>query len=534
MLCPRCKAQWDEERRTCRRCGLALRVEPAVAGPGQGPRSLWGEAERPRPGRAGGAVASAEAPELERVHTPGQRETPIPPSLLVTMPASTEPAEGASARNGKGESGRSDGRQPRSAGPVHSPSAQGAVGSAFSGGLKPLRVGELLQGGRYRLSEQQGRHDWLAGAYEIFWQAQDARRGAAPVRICELGIPREDARLKQSLMRSATLALHAAGRHTQIPTLLDAFFDHDRCFFVFEHVEGESLLARLRRRGRPLAEEEVIDCCLQMLDVLDFLASQTPPIVHGLIRPAYIIAGRTRSHYYLTGFSVMLASGATQFIAGIARTQLSPYTAPEFTHGVIDTRSDIYALLASAYHLVTGSPPMRSHGRILPARQLNPGVSARFEAMLARGLYSGQGLRPDLSHRYQYPSQLRQELSERLSAARASVGAASAAPAVVDSLKSGEVASAAAPAAAPAVESASRESEPAASASDTADSLLQNHPAIRSLAPPELLEQTASLLPAPEDLPPLPESNDYRKALLWALTLFLSLAVTIALARGWF
>ncbi len=284
----------------------------------------------------------------------------------------------------------------------------------------------------------------------------------------------------------------------------------------------------MRRRGHPLSEREVIECCLQMVDVLEFMASQTPPVVHGLIRPDYIIAGRTRSHYYLTGFSVVLASGATQFTAGMARSQLSPYTAPEFAHGVIESGSDIYALLASAYHLLTGSPPTRTHGRILPARQLNPAVSPALEAVLARGLSSGQGLRPDLSQRYRHPEQLRQALSEREIVSGTLEHTTAAA-------LSSSAPSSPAPATPPPQPSVLQ--TPASAAvglSPSLSGLLQDHPILQSLAPAELVEREATLLPAPEDLPPLPDSHDHLHALAWTLTLFLSLILTIALARGWF
>ncbi|WP_112429280.1 protein kinase domain-containing protein [Thermogemmatispora tikiterensis] len=525
MLCPRCHAQWDGERRACLRCGFVLPVAGGDAVARQG------EQEQPR--WSAGAEARVPHWHVPRV-TPvagrhaGRQQPPVPPVLVSEAPRYQTPAEQlrqhrpwqAAGGDGRREpttlhdQRRTDEQQPERE--RHGMGRSSATPPSTAEGLRPLQAGELLQGGRYRLAERQGRHEWLAESYEAFWLAHDARRGGAPVRICEFVLPREDSRLRGALVRSAASALHTAGRHTQIPTLLDVFSEAERDFFVFEHVEGESLLLRLRRRGRPLSEQEVVECCLQMVDVLEFLASQTPPIVHGLIRPDYIIAGRTRSHYVLTGFSVMLASGATQFVTGMARSQLSPYTAPELTHGVIDSRIDLYALLATAYHLATGCPPARSQGRIPPARQLNPALSPGFEAVLAKGLYSGQGLRPDLSQRYQHPAQLRQALTERTTQPEAPAPVAESL-----AVSSQPVVSELRPPA----------TEPLADASEDS---LQGHPLLQSLAPPDLLQSEESLLPAPEELPPLPDSNDYQRLLLWGITLFLSLALTIALARGWF
>src|SRR5206468_2975732 len=103
-------------------------------------------------------------------------------------------------------------------------------------------------------------------------------------------------------------------------------------------------------------------------------------------------------------FSVVLAGGATQFVSGIDRTRLSPYAASEFVRGVIDVRSDLYALMATAYHVVSGSMPTGVSGSIPQAQRLNPNISAQFDAIL------GRGLRPIASQRYQRPSELRQDL----------------------------------------------------------------------------------------------------------------------------
>ncbi len=73
---------------------------------------------------------------------------------------------------------------------------------------------------------------------------------------------------------------------------------------------------------------------------------------------------------------------------------------------MIDVRSDLYALIATAYHVVTGSIPTTLQGRdtIPSARQLNPTVSKQLDTILLRGL------QPLASQRYQNPATLRQDL----------------------------------------------------------------------------------------------------------------------------
>src|SRR5947209_13788316 len=221
--------------------------------------------------------------------------------------------------------------------------------------------------------------------------------------ICELVRPDIKSAVIQCMVRSATMALTSVGRNTHIPTLWDAFSDQGRSFFVFELIEGESLLARMRRTGRAIPEQEVIECCLQMTEVLELLSQQSPPLIHGQIRPEHIVA-RSGSQYVLTNFSIVLAGGAMQLASGIDHSQLSAYTAPEFVRGVIDVRSDLYSLLATAYYLVTGSVPINMNGTVPSAQRLNPNVSSQFEAILTKGLSSVP------SQRYQRPGELCREL----------------------------------------------------------------------------------------------------------------------------
>src|SRR5947209_5833727 len=116
--------------------------------------------------------------------------------------------------------------------------------------VRALKPGVLLLNGRYRLCACQGKQVWLSDAYEATWLAQDAQRGGALVRMSEFVLPDKDAIVRQSILRAATMAFHAISRHAHVPTLLDVFSDQERSFFVFEHVEGESLLERMRRTSR--------------------------------------------------------------------------------------------------------------------------------------------------------------------------------------------------------------------------------------------------------------------------------------------
>jgi hypothetical protein len=268
-----------------------------------------------------------------------------------------------------------------------------------------LTPNTLLREGRYRLVEVFGRQHWQSGVCETVWHAQDAQRSMMSVMLCELYAPGSSSIAVQGMLRAATIALTSVGRYPPVPTLWDVFSERDRNFFVFEPVYGESLVARMRRIGLTLSERDIIECCVQIAELLEMISQQTPPLVHGLIQPEYI-AIRPDGQYVLRNFSVVLAGGATQFVIGLERSSLSPYMAPELPLGSIDVRADLYSLLATAYYTVTGKAPVRAtpDGDVPSARTINPRLSPLFDVVLSRGLH------PSIEQRYQRPSELRRDL----------------------------------------------------------------------------------------------------------------------------
>jgi serine/threonine protein kinase len=369
--------------------------------------------------------------------------------------------------------------------------------------------GTQVRNGRYHLHEMLGRQEWSSAVGEVRWLAYDAQRSGASVMICELVIPDSESMMMQSMLRSATMALTSVGRNPHVPTLWDAFSDQGRNFFVFELIEGESLLDRMRRTGWTLSEQEVIECCLQMTEVLELLAQQSPPLIHGQIRPEHIVA-HSGSQYVLTNFSIVLAGGAMQLVSGVDRSHLSPYAAPEFVRGVIDVRSDLYSLLATAYYLITGSVPTRMNATILSAQRLNPNVSPQFGAILAKGLSSS----PD--QRYQRPAELRQELLSMHSADGSPVASS---PSLTYEGHSEQ----------PMSKVTWAPSQPVP---DLAAQLL---PHILASATGAMQEQERKrLLPRPEELPLMSASNDWQMAVFWLVGILVCLIAIVVWSRGFF
>ena len=373
---------------------------------------------------------------------------------------------------------------------------------------RPLLPGVLLRGGRYRLQELHERQDWLSGVFEAVWMGKDAHRAGSQVMICEVVLPENTSVVTQTILRTATMVLATVGRHPHIPALWDAFSDQGRSFFVSEPIEGETLMTRMRYSGRALPEHEVIECCLQLTDVLELLAQQSPQLVHGSIRPEHIVLSRNSSQYILTNFSIVLAGGATQYIAGIERSRLSSYTAPEFVRGVVDSRTDIYSLIATAYHAVTGSAPFGISGSIPPAQRINPNISSAFEAILSKGL------RTVPNQRYQRPSELRQDLLAMRSVSGTLVSGIGNNPVMRNNNS-------------PLISQNVKQTD--VSTRNASDQVAQALPLL--LNTNDDMEDQVLLLPKPEALPPMKAGNDTMSAAVWLGLILVTLVVVVILSQ---
>ncbi len=375
---------------------------------------------------------------------------------------------------------------------------------------RPLLPGVLLRGGRYRLQELQERQDWLPGVFEAVWIGRDAHRAGSQVMIKEVVLPENTPIVTQTILRAATMALVTVGKHPHIPGLWDAFSDQGRSFFVFELVDGETLMGRMRYTGRPLPEQEVIECCLQLTDVLELLSQQSPQLVHGLIRPEHIVLGRKNSQYILTNFSVVLAGGGTQYISGVERSRLSSYTAPEFIRGVVDVRTDLYSLIATAYHAVTGSTPNAINENIPQAQRVNPHVSQDFDAILSRGLSAAP------NQRYQRPSELRQDLLAMRSVSGTLVAGRENNPAIQ-------------PDASTFVSTNKQQAQASMPAQRPTDQAAQALPLL--LNTNDDMEEPVLLLPKPEELPPMKAANDNVHAAIFLSLILVVLIVVVVISQ---
>ena len=214
-----------------------------------------------------------------------------------------------------------------------------------------------------------------------------------------------DERLRKQFEREAQLL--AGLRHPALPRVIDHFDEGDGLFLVMDFIEGEDLGQMLEHRSSTFPVNEVLIWADQLLEALDYLHSQEPPVIHRDIKPQNL-------KLTAKGQIILLDFGLAKGFAGqISRVTTSgsifgytPNYAPlEQIQGTgTDPRSDLYSLAATLYRMVTGEVPpdvltrlaALTEGQPDPLRsahEANPQVPASLAAVLSRALGIGRNQR---------------------------------------------------------------------------------------------------------------------------------------------
>jgi Tol biopolymer transport system component len=123
-------------------------------------------------------------------------------------------------------------------------------------------------------------------------------------------------------------------------------------FLVLESLEGEALPARLKRGA--LSRSEALDYATQIADALDH--AHRHGLTHGALRPASVILTPAGAKLLDLGIAAgSPADGATIESAGSLPVEKLAYLSPErIASGTIDVRTDVFALGAILYEMLTG------------------------------------------------------------------------------------------------------------------------------------------------------------------------------------
>jgi eukaryotic-like serine/threonine-protein kinase len=192
--------------------------------------------------------------------------------------------------------------------------------------------------------------------------------------------------------------------HPNLPKVSDYFSEDGREYLVMDFVSGRDLqeiLAEAKRQEKWLSEAQVLAWADQLLDALSYMHSQDPVVLHRDIKPGNIkVTPQGRVKLVDFGLVKVMQPDDSRTVTVVQGRGTAAYTPLEqygADTGHTDSRSDIYSIGATLYHLLTGQPPQDAKerflrpGSLVPLRQINPSVSARTE----RAIFQALAMHPD-------------------------------------------------------------------------------------------------------------------------------------------
>jgi serine/threonine protein kinase len=148
--------------------------------------------------------------------------------------------------------------------------------------------------------------------------------------------------------------------HQGIPRVRDYFIADSNYTIVMDFVEGQDLEQELEQclatTRRPLEPAVAIDVAIQVLDILEYLHGQSPPVLHRDIKPSNLIRQADSRRICLVDFGLARLANPDP---DQAQTQVGTlgYCPMEQLKGLPCQASDIYGLGATLFNLLSGGTP---------------------------------------------------------------------------------------------------------------------------------------------------------------------------------
>jgi len=247
-----------------------------------------------------------------------------------------------------------------------------------------LRKGTILND-RYLIKKS-----FSYGGFGAVYLAQDIKKDI----ICAVkeNLDNSHGTALSNFLREASMLYNL--RHPNLPEVWDHFvIPGEGQYLVMEYIEGRSLAYILEKNGKPLPESKVIPWITQVCDALTYLHSQSPPIIHRDIKPSNI-------RITPEGKAVLVDFGIAKFYDEFSQTStvaraVTPGYSPLEQYGIgkTDERSDVYALAATVYRLLTLRTPLPSVDVAagtaetpIAANKINPKLSNQTSQAIQRAM----------------------------------------------------------------------------------------------------------------------------------------------------
>ncbi|MBN2548148.1 MAG: protein kinase [Anaerolineales bacterium] len=264
-----------------------------------------------------------------------------------------------------------------------------------------LQTGQTLNN-RYRIVRLLGQ-----GGFGAVYRAWDANLNR-PCAVKENLDTSPEA--QRQFAREATVLANLS--HPNLPRVTDHFsLPGQGQYLVMDFVDGDDLHTIMKRQGS-VPVDQAVGWISQVADALVYLHSREPHVVHRDIKPANIRI-TPEGQAMLVDFGLVKLFDPHMKTTIGARAVTPGYAPPEqYGQGKTDARTDLYALGATLYNILTGQDPLESVQRMVgrrmePANQINPAIPAQISQAIERAM----ALEPD--QRFQSAEQFKAALTAR-------------------------------------------------------------------------------------------------------------------------
>ncbi len=224
---------------------------------------------------------------------------------------------------------------------------------------------------RYKIIDQLN-----AGGMGAVYEARDLRIGSiVAVKQTRYGDdefrrrferdPQSQMKLRRAFEREAKLLGQL--EHRALPKVSDYFEEHGEQFLVMKFIPGRDF-EQLLEQGATFAIKDILGWADQLLDALEYLHKQEPPVIHRDIKPGNL---KLTADGQIILLDFGLAKGAVWQdsklkVDSSVLAHTPRYAPPEqINRRGTDERSDLFSLGATLYHLLTGETPADASQRML-------------------------------------------------------------------------------------------------------------------------------------------------------------------------
>ena len=189
--------------------------------------------------------------------------------------------------------------------------------------------------------------------------------------------------------------------HQFLPQVYDFLQIGDQIYTVIDYISGHDLEYYCKQNIH-FSEEQLLIWLQQLLEVLEYLHTRKPMILHCDIKPANIMITE-EGNVCLIDFNISIDGESNKDLIGLSNQFASPeqvekadriLAGADDSKVVLDGRTDIYSVGAVFYFLMTGVYPNARRENFVELKYLNEAYSDALANIVAKAMH------PDIHRRF--------------------------------------------------------------------------------------------------------------------------------------